>query len=364
MDDLFQNIEFAGPLAQAIVDTVREPLLVLGPDLRVIAASRSFFLNFRTDSKDILGQKLFDIFQGQLDVPSLYPLLKKIVPDHTVLEGFEVSVSIPGIGQRTFVLNARKVFYPEDNNLTLLIAFEDVTERRARDDERADLLRRTEELLQQKEMLLKEIQHRVANSLQIIAGILMMKARSVTSEETRQHLQDAQLRVISVATVQQHLESAGKDDVIAVGPYLTKLCKSLADSMIADDRAISLEVISDDGLVISSQAVSLGLIVMELLINALKHAFPKDHLNAKVIIRYETYGANWRLTVSDNGVGKTIEPTTAANAKGGLGTSLVKALAQQLEAQVETVSSGAGTSITITREATMPPDDQSALQNS
>ena len=191
-----------------------------------------------------------------------------------------------------------------------------------------------------KEMLLKEIQHRVANSLQIIAGILMMKARSVTSEETRQHLQDAQLRVISVATVQQHLKSAGKDDVIAVGPYLTKLCKSLADSMIADDRAISLEVISDDGLVISSQAVSLGLIVMELLINALKHAFPKDHLNAKVIIRYETYGANWRLTVSDNGVGKTIEPTTAANAKGGLGTSLVKALAQQLEAQVETVSSG------------------------
>ena len=349
MVDLFKNIEFAAPLAQAIVDTVREPILVLDQDLRVIAVSRSFFLNFETNSKDILGKKLSDLFQGQFDIPSLYPLLEKVVPEHAVLEGFEVNVSLPGIGQRTFILNARKVFYSEDKNRTLLMAFEDVTERRARDIERADLLRRTEELLQQKEMLLKEIQHRVANSLQIIASILMMKARSVTSEETRQHLHDAHLRVISVATVQQHLELANKDDVIAVGPYLTKLCKSLANSMVSDDRAISLEVIADDGMVISAQAVSLGLIVMELVINALKYAFPKDHLNAKVIVRYETFGSNWRLVVSDNGVGKTVEPTVAVSSKGGLGTSLVNALAQQLEAQVETVSSGTGMSISVTR---------------
>jgi chemotaxis protein methyltransferase CheR len=367
MVDLFKNMEFAAPLAQAIVDTVREPVLVLGPDLRVIAGSRSFFLNFGTDSKDILGQKLFDICQGQFDIPILYPLLKKIAPDHAILEGFEVSVSLPAIGKRTFILNARKVFYPEDDNLTLLIAFEDVTERRARDNERADLLRRTEELLQQKEMLLKEIQHRVANSLQIIAGILMMKARSVTSEETREHLRDAQLRVISVATVQQNLESAGKDDVIAVGPYLTKLCKSLASSMVSDDRAVSLEVIADDGRAGSAQAVSLGLIVMELVINALKHAFPDGHPNARVIVRYEASGSNWRLVVSDNGVGKTVEPTGAVKTKGGLGTSLVKALAQQLEAHVETVGSETGVSISITRGAfnsrtTQQHCDHSTLQ--
>ena len=220
---------------------------MLDQDLRVIAVSRSFFSNFETNSKDILGKKLSDLFQGQLDIPSLYTLSKKAVPEHAVLEGFEVSVSLPGIGQRTFILNARKVFYSEDKNRKLLMAFEDVTERRVRDIERADLLRRTEELLQQKEMLLKEIRHRVANSLQITASILMMKARSVTSEETRQHLHDAHLRVISVATVQQHQESANQDDVIAVGPSLTKLCKSLANSMISDYRAISLEVIADDG---------------------------------------------------------------------------------------------------------------------
>jgi two-component sensor histidine kinase len=120
---------------------------------------------------------------------------------------------------------------------------------------------------------------------------------------------------------------------------------------------------------ISAQAVSLGLIVMELVINALKYAFPKDHLNARVIIKYETSGSNWRLVVSNNGVGKTVEPATAVKANGGLGTSLVKALAQQLEAQVETVSSETDMSISITRAAlnsrtTGHPYDQSTLQNS
>ena len=72
-------------------------------------------------------------------------------------------------------------------------------------------------------MLLEEMQHRIVNSLQIIASILMLKARAVTSEETRQHLQDAHRRVMSVAAVQQHLHSSGRSDVIEIAPYLSKL---------------------------------------------------------------------------------------------------------------------------------------------
>ena len=69
-------------------------------------------------------------------------------------------------------------------------------------------------------MLLQEMQHRVANSLQIIASILLLKARTVQSDETRLHLQDAHRRVMSVAAVQQHLQASRPGEQIAIGPYL------------------------------------------------------------------------------------------------------------------------------------------------
>ena len=78
------------------------------------------------------------------------------------------------------------------------------------------------ELMWQKELLLAEMQHRVANSLTIIASILMLKAKTVQSEETRQHLQDAHKRVLSVAAVQDHLHVAGQIGFIEIGPYLVQ----------------------------------------------------------------------------------------------------------------------------------------------
>ena len=94
-------------------------------------------------------------------------------------------------------------------------------------------MREKEELLREKDVLLEELQHRVANSLQIIASIILMKARTVLSEETRFHLQDAHKRVLSVAAVQKQLHASGTGGVIEVAPYLTKLCQSLANF---DDR--------------------------------------------------------------------------------------------------------------------------------
>ena len=85
----------------------------------------------------------------------------------------------------------------------MLLAFEDITHRRA-------VERQVQELMQEKDMLLEELQHRVANSLQIIASILLIKARTVQSEETRLQLEDAHQRVLSVAAVQKHLHDTGR----------------------------------------------------------------------------------------------------------------------------------------------------------
>ena len=338
-DASFAVIPAGIALAEAIVATVRDPLLVLDEDLRIVSASRSFFQIFHLVDGDVRGHLIYEIDDGQWNIPELRTILETITKDHATAEGYEVDRDFPRVGRRIMLLNARKVFYEAGTHTTTLLAFEDITDRRAIEE-------RVQELLREKDMLLQEMQHRVANSLQIIASILLMKARTVQSEETRLQLEDAHQRVMSVAAVQQHLQVSGRGATIEIGNYLTKLCETLAQSMIGDSRPISLKVDADAGTVISHQAVSIGLIVTELVMNALKHAFPGEKKDAAIVVSYKVSDSDWKLTISDNGGGKP--DLNAGEKKGGLGTSLVKSLAKQLDAGVETVSDTHGTAVTIT----------------
>ncbi|MDO9247303.1 MAG: histidine kinase dimerization/phosphoacceptor domain -containing protein [Phenylobacterium sp.] len=350
MPTSLQGIEDAQTLAQAIVDTIHEPLLVLDAEFRVLAASRSFYAIFQVDPEHTIGRPLYWLGDGQWNIAALRVLLETIIPERVAMDGFEVEHDFPGLGARTMLLNARKVIYERSANTTILLAFTDITARRAIEREKEELLERTEDLLAQQQTLLQEMQHRVANSLQIIASILMIKARAVTSEETRQHLSDAHQRVMSVAEVQAHLHASGGVERIEVGGYLTKLCASLAKSMIGEDRPIILEVVADGGEIGSDKAVSIGLIVTELLINAVKYAFPAGTPDAQVMVTYTSAGDGWTLTVADNGVGKT--PDAAPGKHGGLGTVIVDALVKQLGATMKVQSVG-GVSVSITHAASV-----------
>src|SRR6204780_3680958 len=170
-DELLRQFEEPRAFAQPIVDTVREPFLVLDKDLRVLAASRSFYSAFKVSPEDTQGRLLYTLGDGQWDIPKLHLLLEKIVPEHGVMEGYEVEHEFPGLGHRTMLLNARKVFYEGGSHTTILLGIEDVTAQRV-------LEREKDELLRQKDTLFEELQHRVSNSLQIIASIILMKARA------------------------------------------------------------------------------------------------------------------------------------------------------------------------------------------
>jgi PAS domain S-box-containing protein len=333
------ELDISSTLARAIVDTVREPLLVLDQDLRIIAASRSFYTKFETGQEETQGQMLYDLHDGEWNIAALRLLLDRILPSFEVMDDFEVEQEFPRIGRRTMLLNARKVFDRTQGAPMILLAFEDITERRT--TERALKL-----LLEQKDMLLAEMSHRIANSLQIIASILLLKARSAGSDETRQHLEDAHRRVMSVASVQKHLQAVGSVEEVDVGRYLSKLCEALAGSMIGDNRRIAVNVVTGGGSTTASHAVSLGLIVTELLINSLKHAFPDDHKESRVIVGYEAHDDDWKLSVSDNGAGMPL--LTPGDRKSGLGTSLINALAQQIDAQIEIATSPKGTTVCVT----------------
>ena len=139
---------------------------------------------------------LYELGDGQWNIPALRTVLEDVIRKLRTVEAYEVEHEFPTIGRRVMLLNARQVFDEDGSGSALLLAIEDVTQRRDADREK-------DELLRQKEVLLQEMQHRVANSLQIIASILLLKARTVESEEIRLHLHDAHQRVMSVATVQK-----------------------------------------------------------------------------------------------------------------------------------------------------------------
>jgi two-component sensor histidine kinase len=324
-------------LADAIVDTVHEPLVVLDRDLRVVAASRSFYAAFGGTPDNTQGRLFHELANGQWDIPALRKLLLAVIVEQQTIEAYQIEHEFSSVGRRTLLLNARQVFDEANPNSALLLAMEDVTQRRAGEREK-------DELLREKEILLEEMRHRVANSLQIIASILLLKARTVQSEETRRHLQDAHQRVMSVATVQEQLRGTGLGDRIEIGPYLTKLCGSLANSMIGADRPIPVVVEAGAGSAVSAQAVSIGLIVTELLINAVKHAFPAGR-SGNIRVKYDVSGPEWRLSVSDDGVGRVT--ADGGHLAAGLGTSIVEALAHQLDARVEISSGPQGTIVTV-----------------
>jgi two-component sensor histidine kinase len=346
----FADGEDACALAQAIVDTVREPVLVLDKALRVRAASRSFYSVFKVTPADTQGRLLYELGDGQWDIPKLRLLLEEIIPEHGVMEDYEVEHEFPGAGLRTMNLNAREMFYAGGAEPIILLGMQDVTRQSA-------LERDKEVLLRQKDVLLEEMQHRVLNSLQIIASIILIKARTVKSEETRLHLQDTHSRVMSIAVLQEHLRAPGVGGSIELVPYLAKLCEALATSMIGNTRPISLKVRGEGGSAMSREAECLGLIVTELVMNALKHGFPDDKKDGRITVGYDVAGTNWKLSVADNGIGRP--DGVFAQVKTGLGTSIVKALAQQLGAQVEILAGPQGTTVSVTR-ATFATKTQAA----
>jgi chemotaxis protein methyltransferase CheR len=335
------DADAARTIAQGIVDTIREPLLVLDRNLSLVAASRAFCTTFMLDIDDILGKSLYELGGGEWNIPRLRVLLGQIIPEQGAMEDYEVEQDFGTLGRRTMLLNAREVFYEGESPANIFLSIEDVTGKRLLERENAELLR-------QKDILLDEIYHRVANSLQIIASIISIKARKVISEEARRHLEDTRNRIISVAVVQKQLHASTVGGSVALIPYLSNLCAAISCSMISDDHAISIKVLGEGGNADRRKAERLGLIVAELVINSLKHAFGNAAEGGLIVVTCDAVETEWTLSVSDNGKGKQ---KRASDAEGGLGTGIVAGLAGQLNAQVVTKSGPEGTSVSIVHHA-------------
>ena len=339
--ELFTNLraDTSPGLAMALVASSQAPLLLLADDITIVAASMSFCREFGCEPDTVNGTPLAKLGAGEWDVPQLHSLLQATFSG-AAINAYEMDLVREGQDWARLVLNALKLDYGDSDEPRVLLTVTDMT---------AALIasKLKHDMVQEKEVLLQELQHRVANSLQIIASVLMQSARRVRSEETRTQLHNAHHRVMSIATLQKQLAISNRDDV-ALRKYFKDLCASLGASMIDNADRISLTSTSDDTITQANVSVSLGLIVTELVINALKHAFPGRNRHGHIKVDYLAGASGWALTVSDDGVGM---PTGHEGVKPGLGTGIVEALSRQLDATVEVSDHAPGTKVSIVHAA-------------
>jgi two-component sensor histidine kinase len=322
-------------LALAIVAASDAPILLLDGEFVVIAASVSFSRTFQLDPATVNGHALFSLGAGEWDVPQLRSLLRVTLSGAAQVENYEMDLKLAGRTPRRLVITAHQLVYGATTDVRLMLSISDVTDARLAD-------RLKDNLLHEKAILYQELQHRIANSLQIIASVLMQSARRVPSPETKSYLVDAHSRVMSVAALQHQLAATNVGQV-RLREYFAELCQSIGASMIQDHDKLRLKVDADDSFAVADISVSLGLIVTELVINALKHAFPEDR-DGDILVSYKSKASAWTLSVSDNGVGMDQE---AVDAKSGLGTSIVEALAKQLDATVVMADAKPGAIVSI-----------------
>jgi PAS domain S-box-containing protein len=273
-------------LAQCIVDTIRDPLVVLEHDMTIVTASKAFFTMFGITEAETHGRRVSELGQRQWDVPALRDLMERVLPENKPIESFEIEDDFPGLGRRVFNLNARKISQSANHVHRMLLVFEDITDRKQRERDA--------------QMLTNEISHRIKNNLQLIVHLIAFEARSMAQPYV-QGYNAMQARIGAIAQLYDLISQSSHGQTVAVDAYLREIAKTMSASLLGNTSGIKIEVKAEALYIDADRAVPFGLLVNELATNAIKHAFP--HGTGRVVLCVEQVGDQIELTVADDGVG-------------------------------------------------------------
>ncbi len=367
-----QLIEEAKGFAESIVGTVREPLLILRADLHVKSANRSFYETFRVEPPETEGRFIYDLGDGQWNIPALKTLLEEIVPQNCAFDNFEVEHDFEAIGRKTMLLNARR-FPPEGPWELILLAIADITDQKRLEVEREGLLRSAEEArvkAEASEALLAEADRRKDEFMAILAHELRtpMSAISMASELSRRPnkedrewslgIIDRQVKNLS-RLIEDLLDvsriSKGKIrlqmEAVDLGVILGHAVESL--SALVKDRGHELTIsLPPDPMMVEADSTRLEQVFANLLTNAAKYMKKGGQIGVTASVDE----GQFVVRVRDTGEGIAAESlprlfemftqveASSSRSRGGLGIglSLVKNLVEMHKGTVEVVSEGLG----------------------
>jgi PAS domain S-box-containing protein len=315
-------------LTQCIVDTIRDPLVVLDADMMIETASKAFYTIFGITEAEARGRRVSELGQRQWDVLALRHLMEKVIPENKPIESFEIEDDFPGLGRRVFNLHARKISEPESHTHSMLLVFEDVTDRKQRERDA--------------KMLTNEVSHRIKNSLQIIIGLIGVETR-LTTVPNVQGYAAMQARIGAIAQLYDLISQSSLGQTIALDAYIREIAKTISASLLGKQSGIEIEVKAEPLEIDSDRAVPFGLLVNELTTNAIKHAFPNGI--GRVVLSVEKVGDEIELIVSDNGLG--MKDRKLAKAPENRGSDYIAIFVRQLRGTI--IASGSEIAGTIIR---------------
>jgi PAS domain S-box-containing protein len=298
-------------LTQSIVDTIRDPLVVLEEDMTIVTASKAFLTMFGITEAETHGRRVSELGQHQWDVPALRDLMARVLPDNKPIESFEIEDNFPGLGRRVFNLNARKISRPGNHVTRMLLVFEDITDRKQRERDALSLT--------------NEISHRIKNNLQLIVGLIAYEARS-TALPCVQGYKAMEARIGAIAQLYDLISQSSRGPTIAVDAYLNEIARNMSASLLGNKSDIEIVVEADALDIDPDRAVPFGLLVNELATNAIKHAFPDGA--GRVVLSVKQFGDQIELTVADDGVGMKDKESSKGPEKRG--TDYVTIFVRQL----------------------------------
>jgi PAS domain S-box-containing protein len=293
--------------------------------LRVLTVSPSIERHLGIKPDEVVGKSILELNL----LPAEY-LEKAATEAMRVLAGDRIEGAIYEFVAKDGIRKAAEIsaspLVQQDKVVGVVNVARDITERIRTD-------KQLKASLAEKEILLKEIHHRVKNNLQIIASLLSLQSNTIDNPLTLAQFRDCQNRIRSMALIHERLYRSDDLAHIAIGPYIRDLAKNLLQSYQTQDKGIRLTVETDDTQLDIDTAVPCGLLVNELVSNALKHAFPNGRTGTIGVEMWYTSESRHKLVVWDDGVG--FPPDVDYQNTTSLGLQLVNSLIQQLDGSVE-----------------------------
>ncbi|MFN3891163.1 MAG: sensor histidine kinase [Beijerinckiaceae bacterium] len=307
LEDLYRLLRSGHVQAQGIVDTLDSPLLVLDGSLNVIQINRAFCATFHVPRDETIDHAFFALGNGQWDIPELRRLLLDVIPKSAAVVGYEVTHDFPNLGLRTMLVTARRLVHPDDVSTTMLVAFDDITEKR--------------HAAAQNDIILEETRHRMKNLLGTMRAIANLTR---TEGRTAEEYKKAFLGRFQAVVEAQDLSLADEPE-----QDLEMLARKATDSIagrvaITPGPAITLP---------RGKAGSLGLVLHEMVTNAMKYG-AASRPGGLVRISWELSGEKvgrklclqWR---EENG------PAPPASIERGFGSQLIDYEARELGGAAE-----------------------------
>ncbi|RVU17108.1 sensor histidine kinase [Methylobacterium oryzihabitans] len=214
-------------------------------------------------------------------------------------------------------------------------------DRLRREKERAEA--EVREARDRAELLLREVNHRVANSLALVAALVRMQGNAVADPAARAALEETQARITAIAGIHRRLYTSDDVRIVAIDAYLASLVEELDAAMNASGRRHHIRLTADAVEVATDKAVSLGVVVTELVTNAYKYAYP-DGVTGEIRVAVLREGEALRLAVEDDGVGWHGTGTPRGT---GLGSRIIRAMASNLRSEVRYLADRKGTAATL-----------------